>query len=887
MSQELLYTSAPRGLKAGSRGFCTVLSTQGMPAPLATTLEGLSGYRQLYPPSDPKSSTNPVVFSHLKVQAVGRSIHLLSRIADYGLDYSQRANKLAHHVVLDQNELQSGGPAYLLATPGFMRDAWNGEPKVVIPKPVRPERTPPAGVCVAWKEMTGDAGWAGVVAEAFLADPDRILILLFAPGQDVLPLFVEAISLLPVEDRWNVTFSTYFTGLAQGAKCIWRGMVHDSKEAHESLRFVNALRIDLTARIRACAVGGQLVEAARTGIRPIPISKPFPSQSANVVGLPSAVTDVEFASADQEQEVVHVQAIPDLPIQLAATFGPPPIGGPPLPAPRKYVDANTEVKAKKPSTVWQRRVVATTVGLLLVTGLIGLAVIVPTFLHRQLKPHQQQSLNDDPANNQQTPSAIQDVNSNTSNTANRQIISPGEHTPPNTDSHGTAIPDDRKEGPQVADNKKIAAPLDDSSPGIEHPSTSASSNPTKNEGEQKVITVVPNEKLTTIGSEPTVIDLPSDGKPTKLFSFDLPLGQMPPKMHLLKPAWLPFFDDKPTTRQANDYQARWAVVENATGGDKPAIALFTLQTINATSHSYSLKSLKEDKIKWLAWYAVQLSDQVNPASQKLAVFAAFPLDSKKLNRGFNEGVSSWALPRAAVIDDKRMPQLHLDRFVLSIQEHAYPLVITDSEVTHEWRLALKDFEENIFRSLELKPSSNPTLKIGIKVGNKNDEPCIQISMIGVAPFQELVVDMLTRDFSKAKKSFFSLATDDAQLNDLANKNINEIRVKSELVSEQAEKLMQPIHARLNTLRAETEKSKNAAFITKITSLQKELDQLVTSVTRIVRYHEMINGLKKTVIKSARIYYHVASKDKSIMIPIDIVNFDFDDNEKAGSTKESK
>ena len=136
MSQELLYTSAPRGLKPGSRGFCTVLSTQGMAAPLATALEGLSGYRPIYPAGDDHANRNPVVYSHLKLQAAGRTSNVLSRIADFGLDYSQRANKLAHHVVLDKTELLPGGPASLLSMRDFMREEWADEPKVVALKPV-------------------------------------------------------------------------------------------------------------------------------------------------------------------------------------------------------------------------------------------------------------------------------------------------------------------------------------------------------------------------------------------------------------------------------------------------------------------------------------------------------------------------------------------------------------------------------------------------------------------------------------------------------------------------------------------------------------------------------------------------------------------------------
>jgi hypothetical protein len=41
MSQELHYTSVPRGLKPGTRGFCTVAVTPQMPGPLVERLENL------------------------------------------------------------------------------------------------------------------------------------------------------------------------------------------------------------------------------------------------------------------------------------------------------------------------------------------------------------------------------------------------------------------------------------------------------------------------------------------------------------------------------------------------------------------------------------------------------------------------------------------------------------------------------------------------------------------------------------------------------------------------------------------------------------------------------------------------------------------------------
>ena len=81
------------------------------------------------------------------------------------------------------------------------------------------------------RRSTGDAGWAGVLAESFLADPQRPAFLIFEPGMELLPFFVEALALLPAESRWDVDFSTYFTKLPQGLNCAWRGVLAGSPEA--------------------------------------------------------------------------------------------------------------------------------------------------------------------------------------------------------------------------------------------------------------------------------------------------------------------------------------------------------------------------------------------------------------------------------------------------------------------------------------------------------------------------------------------------------------------------------------------------------------------------------------------------------------------------------
>jgi hypothetical protein len=264
VSFELLYTSAPKGLKSGSRGFCTVVSTQGMPVPLMTALESMSAYRHVYPPGDRLAARNPVAWSHLKMNVAGRSYHVLSRVADYGLDYSQRGNKLAHHVALETSEQTPGGPASVLDEAGNMESTWDGRPRLIPSgRRLRAASHPPA-VCTAWQNMTGDAGWAGMLAESFLANAERQAYIVFEPGMDLLPLMTEAIALLPAERRWDVTFSTYFTSLPPGVSCTWRCVLSGSPEAEQARKFAKALHIDLCQPVPP-AVGGSLVQAARTG----------------------------------------------------------------------------------------------------------------------------------------------------------------------------------------------------------------------------------------------------------------------------------------------------------------------------------------------------------------------------------------------------------------------------------------------------------------------------------------------------------------------------------------------------------------------------------------------------------------------------------------------
>lgn len=270
MTQELIYTSATKGLRLGSRGFCTVASSAGMAKPLADRLESLSGYRHLHPPGSEAAHLNPTNYSYLSFKLAGATYFVLSRIADAGLDHTQRSNKLAHHVVLAGNELTSAGPAWIVSQPGFFKRSWDAEPQIIAQSHPIPDGDLKPQVCKSWQAMAGDAGWGGVLAES--AVTGKVAYVIYPLGKNVLPLVVEAQSLLTTSQRWSATFSTYYIKLPPGVECRWRFLPDGTPEAQLARRSPEHLVIDLCAKPTAPPEGG-LVDVARTG-KSIGVSAP-------------------------------------------------------------------------------------------------------------------------------------------------------------------------------------------------------------------------------------------------------------------------------------------------------------------------------------------------------------------------------------------------------------------------------------------------------------------------------------------------------------------------------------------------------------------------------------------------------------------------------------
>lgn len=265
MSQELIYTSSQLGLKPGSRGFCTVAATAGLAPQKLALLESLSGYRHTQSPTGAAHPGNPIVFSHLILPS---RESLLSRIADAGLDYSGRTNKIAHHILIEGSEQPFAGPASILAASGSMISTWTGDPRMLAQRNL-PTGSLPQGPCTEWKRITGDAGWAGALAQSAASGTATDAYIVFESNMDCLPLIEEALSLLQPADRWRVTFSTFFTSLPPNIPCQWKCVLKGSKE-HQAIPPHNrVLKLDLTSSLGR-APDSPLVEAARTGVRIAP-----------------------------------------------------------------------------------------------------------------------------------------------------------------------------------------------------------------------------------------------------------------------------------------------------------------------------------------------------------------------------------------------------------------------------------------------------------------------------------------------------------------------------------------------------------------------------------------------------------------------------------------
>jgi hypothetical protein len=299
MALELYYTSAPRGLRPGSTGFCTVGMTEGMSPQMAEKLEALGGYRPVYDVGSPCAPDNPPAFAHWRLNIAGRFYSVLSHVCFAGADHQGRFNKFAHHLVLDSSEQVAAGPAWVMMQPGVMERRWTGDPRALPVGKNIPDGANPLRLCQGWAELTGDAGWAGMLANAYMQDASKPAYVIYRPGTDMVSLINEALTLLPEGARWRVTFNTYFDTLPAGLTCGWRCVVAGTPAARSAAaNATSGVVIDLTTKLGQ-APANKYVQMARTGEPGEPPQGPTRGGLVTVTA-PFEALEREYQVADTE-----------------------------------------------------------------------------------------------------------------------------------------------------------------------------------------------------------------------------------------------------------------------------------------------------------------------------------------------------------------------------------------------------------------------------------------------------------------------------------------------------------------------------------------------------------------------------------------------------------
>ena len=273
MIYELVYTSAPTGLFPGNTGFSVVGCTRNMDMALCKQLEKLSAYTPLYPHYDANAWSNPVNYAHRIINSNGQTFHILSRICFNGVDYTNRSNKLASHLAISENETQRlpSGPASIFLQPDlFKSEKWRIQTAYFDSAPVLQDRGTKLQPCDTWKQITGDAGWAGFIAENLMRNPQKNVYIVFSPekSKQNLQLLVEVLNLLPPPTRWQLTFSTYFTELVPGTSCNLRFCLPNAPLLQNARQNPNANLVIDISRPLPVPSGGNLLEIARTGKLP-------------------------------------------------------------------------------------------------------------------------------------------------------------------------------------------------------------------------------------------------------------------------------------------------------------------------------------------------------------------------------------------------------------------------------------------------------------------------------------------------------------------------------------------------------------------------------------------------------------------------------------------
>ena len=199
MPLQLVFTSAPQGLTPGRSGYCTVARHRAVPDRLAQLLESVG---------TPHELTDGETFTFRTLEAGDRHWFVLSRFVARGLDYTQRDNRLAHHLIFTAEEAALLAPPAALAArwKGWLAE-WSGAPAWLEgeTRPLALEPSTPLSPAVTWRETTGTGAKAAWLIDATGA----VSVGLRNPPANatLLKLFAESSALIG-KAAWHATFTT-------------------------------------------------------------------------------------------------------------------------------------------------------------------------------------------------------------------------------------------------------------------------------------------------------------------------------------------------------------------------------------------------------------------------------------------------------------------------------------------------------------------------------------------------------------------------------------------------------------------------------------------------------------------------------------------------------
>ncbi|MFL2870681.1 MAG: hypothetical protein ACJZ8O_08005 [Pirellulaceae bacterium] len=317
MVHQIIYTSVPRGLAPGSKGYCTVVASNGMAPALQRQLEALSHYDHIHPPNTANDGLNPTNFQYSKTSFGGKQLYVLTRVSDAGLDYSRRSNLLAHHVALEPDECNVAGPAALLESlllPPTVKK-WEKPPQR-LDIPSIPNLSCPTSPMMSHSSLGVKPELVGEIAGRLINSTQQIVTVLYRQEQHshLLALVTDVFWLLAPRDRWNTTFSTYYSADVQNTDCRLRFIPHGTPNAERALLDPGTIDLDQNMTVLDSEMVRAAREAAKTGNRTL--AHPRAAESGHTTGE-------SFARAQPQVNGPRPPiGGPDLRLQ------PPPIAGP-------------------------------------------------------------------------------------------------------------------------------------------------------------------------------------------------------------------------------------------------------------------------------------------------------------------------------------------------------------------------------------------------------------------------------------------------------------------------------------------------------------------------------------------------------------------------------